>query len=323
VVILLTKCKKGDSSSAVSDPIATTYTATWVGQEWATLNGSVNANNYNINISFEYDTTTAYLHTIAATPDTLSGNVNTTVSSELTGLTKNTTYHYRLKVATSGITKYGIDYTFTTPGTDSTVIVFNPDLTYGSVTDYEGNIYKTVDIGTQTWMAENLKSIKYKDGTAIPFVTDVTKWGALSTPAYCWYNNDSIGYGAMYNWYTVNTSMLCPAGWHVPSDAEWTTLEDYLGGSATASGKLREVGTTHWSSTNSDVTNESGFTALPGGYRNSFGSFNSIRSHAYWWTATQSTPVDAYSRGLYFGYNEVDRSSTNYRAGLFIRCVKD
>lgn len=124
------------------------------------------------------------------------------------------------------------------------------DISYGTMTDQEGNVYKTITIGTQTWMAENLRTTTYNDGTVIPNVTDNDEWADLSTPAYCWYDNDSATYaqtyGALYNWYTVATDSLCPTGWHVPTDAEWTILTDTLGGLTIAGGLLKETGTTHW-----------------------------------------------------------------------------
>ena len=155
------------------------------------------------------------------------------------------------------------------------------------VTDYDGNHYSSVLIGSQIWMAENLKTIKYNDGTAIPLVTDATEWSNLTTHGYCWYNNDEATYGdtygALYNWYTVETGNLCPTGWHVPTDAEWTELIDYLGGESVAGGKLKETGTTHWNSPNPGATNETGFTTLPGGYRADFnGSSGDIGNGGYW-----------------------------------------
>ena len=144
-------------------------------------------------------------------------------------------------------------------------IVFNPNITYGSITDIDGNTYKTVTIGTQTWMAENLKVTKYNDGIAIPNVTDNTAWRELTTGALCDYGNtpsNSETYGKLYNWHAVNTGKLCPTGWHVPSDAEWTELTDYLGGTSVAGDKLKETGSTHWSNLRTGATNETGFTAL-------------------------------------------------------------
>lgn len=198
----------------------------------------------------------------------------------------------------------------------------------GTVTDTEGNVYNTITIGTQTWMAENLKGTRYNDGTAISNVTNNTTWAGLTTGAYCWNNNDAATYkstyGALYNWYTVNTGKLCPTGWHVPSDAEWTTLTTYLGGESVAGGKLKETGTAHWQSPNTDATNSSGFTALPGGDRNYDGTFAAIGGYGGWWGS--SAEYDTYSAwGRYMGYksSDVSRSGSSLRSGFSVRCIKD
>ncbi|MCF8379684.1 MAG: hypothetical protein K9H49_08920 [Bacteroidales bacterium] len=201
----------------------------------------------------------------------------------------------------------------------------------GTVKDYDGNIYRTVVIGNQEWMAENLKVTNYKDGTSITNITDPIAWFQLTTPAYCWYNNDPASnkdtYGALYNWYTVNTGKLAPAGWHVPTDEEWTELTDYLGGVDIAGAKLKEAGTSHWLSPNAGVTNASGFTALPGGYRGYNGEFKDIGSEGIWW----SSSVYLYSPGnlmpLYRAMasyqNYVDRFVLDKVAGFSVRCVRD
>ena len=148
------------------------------------------------------------------------------------------------------------------------------------VTDFDGNTYLTIRIGTQVWMTENLKVTHYLNGDPLPGVSDNTTWGNLTTGAYCDYNNSpnySIIYGRLYNWYSVvDIRNLCPTGWHIPSYPEWTTLFTYLGGGIVADGALRETGTTHWASPNSNATNESGFTALPGGARDEDGTFFDI-----------------------------------------------
>ena len=207
-----------------------------------------------------------------------------------------------------------------------TTSVFNPDVTYGTMTDQDGNVYKTVTIGTQTWMAENLRTTKYNDGTAIPNVTDDDEWGALTTGSYCNYNNmtgtDSIAtYGRLYNWYAVNTGKLAPTGWHVPSDAEWTVLTDYLGGTSIAGGKLKEIGTTHWQSPNTGATNVAGFTALPGGYRSSSGTFSYVGGLGYWWSATEYSTTHAYYRSIL--YSDVGREDGVKEVGFSVRCVRD
>jgi len=201
---------------------------------------------------------------------------------------------------------------------------FEPKRIVKVVTDYDGNVYPVVTIGTQTWMVGNLKTTKYNDGTAIPFVTDNTEWFSLTTPGYCWYNNDEAGYknpyGALYNWHTVNTGKLCPTGWHVPTTYEWTTLTDYLGGESVAGGKLKEADTTHWDSPNTGATNESGFTALPGG--SGTGSFK-IGSLGHYWSSTENSSIEAWSRRMSYD-NGGSYSSRNYKKhGFSVRCVKD
>jgi uncharacterized protein (TIGR02145 family) len=199
-----------------------------------------------------------------------------------------------------------------------------------SIKDGDGNVYTSVQIGAQVWLVENLKTTHYNDGEAIPLVTDSNAWGDLSTPAYCWYNNDVQDYkdiyGALYNWYAANTGKLCPKGWHVPTDSEWTTLTTYLGGESVAGGKLKETGTTHWNSPNTGATNETGFTALPGGWRSSYGRFCCVRNFGTWW----STTYDYLQYGAWFRGMEPDLSSVSGTVvpidrgfGLSVRCVKD
>jgi uncharacterized protein (TIGR02145 family) len=196
-----------------------------------------------------------------------------------------------------------------------------------TIKDINGNTYKTVLIGTQVWMAENLKTNKYNDGTAIPLVTDDKSWKTLTTPAYCWFDNDTISnkyrYGALYNWYAVSTNKLCPKGWHVPADKEWTTLTTYLGGESVAGGNLKETDTTHWESPNVLATNESGFTALPSGYRNLVGLFNYIGKYGYWWSSTECNVSYGWARIILYNGGSVDRVFTFKQDGWSVRCLKD
>ena len=145
--------------------------------------------------------------------------------------------------------------------------VHNPAETYGSMTDQQGNVYKTIVIGTQEWMAENLKTTVYRNGNAIDNIIDNTQWIGLTTGAWASYNNDSqydCPYGKLYNWFAVaDPRHVCPTGWHEPTDAEWTTLTDYLGGEEVAGGKMKSAGTQYWIGPNTDATNESGFSGLP------------------------------------------------------------
>jgi uncharacterized protein (TIGR02145 family) len=195
--------------------------------------------------------------------------------------------------------------------------------------DGDGNLYYAVTIGTQTWMTENLKTTKYNDGTNIPLVIDSIAWSNLTTPAYCWYNNDEATYknvyGALYNWHAVNTGKLCPIGWHVPTDEEWTTLTTYLGGESVAGGKLKEVGIAHWTDPNTGATNEVGFTALPGGFRFYNGEFRVIGLWGLWWSTTtyKYHASLAYCRGTGFLAYQVYNEASNKQCGKSVRCVKD
>ena len=195
--------------------------------------------------------------------------------------------------------------------------------------DAEGNQYKVVKIGTQLWMAENLRTTIYNDGTSITPVTDNVEWSGLAAGAFCWYYNLEAmyrsTYGGLYNWHAVNTAKLCPAGWHVPTDAEWTILTDYLGGENTAGDKLKETGSTHWGSTNI-ATNETGFTALPGGRRTEYGVFSSYSEIiGYWWTSSENSgfPTKAWYRRIFKDNGAVESSDFSKKCGFSVRCLRD
>ena len=195
------------------------------------------------------------------------------------------------------------------------------------LTDIDGNTYKTVKIGTQTWMAENLKTSRFNNGTYIPLITDADAWANLSTPGFCWYNNDSVSfkeiYGALYNGYTINTWNICPAGWHVPQKQEWLTLRDFLGDSLTGGGKLKETGTSHWLSPNTGADNSSGFTALGGGIRYFEGTYASILSFTSFWSASGLSNDDTWYIGLYFNDSEFITNYISKKQGFSVRCLKD
>jgi uncharacterized protein (TIGR02145 family) len=194
-----------------------------------------------------------------------------------------------------------------------------------------------VTIGTQTWTTKNLDVATYSDGTPIPQVQDATEWANLTTGAWCYYKNDPTNgavYGKLYNWYAVagihdndpNTpnKKLAPTGYHVPSDSEWTTLTDYLGGAGVAGGKMKEIGTTHWNSPNTDATNSSGFAGLPGGCRVYEGTSDSIGYIGYWWSSSEFNTTDAWRRDLdYYKRGIANRYSYSKRAGFSVRCIKD
>jgi uncharacterized protein (TIGR02145 family) len=196
------------------------------------------------------------------------------------------------------------------------------------IKDGDGNVYSTVTIGTQVWLKENLKTTNYNDGTSIPLVTEKAVWNNLSTPAYCWYDNNEASYkniyGALYNWYSVNTAKLCPTGWHVPTNTEWTALVTFLGGENVAGDKLRESGTAHWSSPNTGATNETGFTALPGGCRFDGNiMFFNIRNSGFWWSSTEFNTTSARSMSMFSVIHGIDPWVDLKTWGFSVRCIKD
>ncbi len=202
----------------------------------------------------------------------------------------------------------------------------NGSNTSATVTDIDGNIYHTVLIGTQTWTVENLKVTHYRNGDPVQYVADSSSWLSLVSGAYCDYGNFSrngVDYGHLYNWAVISDKRnICPVGWHVPTDDEWSLLILYLGGDSIAGAKMKEKGTTHWIHNNSDVTNSSGFTALPGGYRFYLSQFeSSIGLFGYWWSASGNnfgSPVRCLS-----SENGVLRYLFVSTSGCSIRCVKD
>ncbi|MBM2813596.1 MAG: hypothetical protein HW421_358 [Ignavibacteria bacterium] len=186
--------------------------------------------------------------------------------------------------------------------------------------------FESVIIGNQEWMLYNLNVSTYRNGDAIPQVTDQTEWANLTTGAWCYYNNSSDNgttYGKLYNWYAINDARgLAPNGWHVPTDAEFNTLTDYLGGLAVAGGKLKETGTAHWITPNTGASNESGFTALPGGYRIGTG-FGRIGENCLFWVSTEENSTNAWSRYLYNTNGTVARYGNNKGTGFSVRCLKN
>jgi len=202
------------------------------------------------------------------------------------------------------------------------------NISYGSVTDLDGITYKTIVIGTQTWMAENLRSTKYQNGDSIPMVTNAISWGNLTTGAYCNFNNtsysDSIAaFGRLYNWIAVMDSRnIAPAGWHVPTDAEWEILANFLGGDSLAGGKLKEAGLKHWVSPNMGANNSSGFTAIPSGFNDPYGSFWNIGLGSFCWSASAS-PIGAWHRSLSYDNRILRRGESYTHSGYSVRCLKN
>jgi len=207
-----------------------------------------------------------------------------------------------------------------------------------NVEDIDGNVYHTVTIGSQTWMIENLKTTHYNNNTPIPMITDSAAWRNLKTPGYCWYNNDSTTnknvFGALYNWYAVDTVLLAPTGWHVPTQDDWTVLENNVAIYLYASGSLPKIlaSNTLWLRSlnmgaignNPVINNSSKFTALPGGSREDYiRSFNSIDSTGVWWSSTMKSDTTALSILMRNDLTSVERYSKKFWKGLSVRCVKN
>lgn len=243
---------------------------------------------------------------------TTNGTATGAFTSSMSGLSPNTTYYVRAWATNSYGTYYGNQATFTTLSTT------------GTLTDIDGNVYHYVTIGTQTWMLENLKTTKYRDGTAIPNVTNGTQWNSLTTGAYCNYANDENNgntYGRLYNWNAViNSRNIAPEGWHVPTLNEMQTLVEFA---RSDGGKLKEVGTTHWNSPNTSATDSLGFKALPGGSRIADGGFYNIGNDGRWWTTTENTADLAWQLNLYYGNSFTFFGETSKRYGLSVRCLRD
>jgi uncharacterized protein (TIGR02145 family) len=194
-----------------------------------------------------------------------------------------------------------------------------------SITDArDGNVYKIIKIGNQMWMAENLKYLPSVTGQGT---------GSDTQPYYYVYGYDGTDvnaakatdnyqtYGVLYNWPAAVNA--CPAGWHLPTDAEWAELTDFLGGESVAGGKLKEEGLSHWTNPNEGATNETDFTALPGGCRRSFGSFSYLGSNGYWWSSTEYDASDAWNRYLNYNNGDVHRYQSSKEEGFSIRCIRD
>jgi uncharacterized protein (TIGR02145 family) len=209
-----------------------------------------------------------------------------------------------------------------------------------SVTDPDGNVYPIVKIGDQWWMAENLRTTRYADGTGIPTGLNNEDWAATESGAYAVFPHGSIpgldsdeqvlaAYGALYNWFAVDDSRgLCPVGWHVPSDDEWTILTSYLGGEDAAGGKMKSTRTEpdphpRWENPNEGATNESGFSGLPAGYRFLLGNFSTIGFHTTWWSSTELVSGSVWLRNLNYNFNDIFRTSNPKNNGFSVRCLMD
>jgi uncharacterized protein (TIGR02145 family) len=299
----------------------------------ATLNGTVNPNSLPTTITFNWGMTLDYSDTISATQSPTNGNSFINVSALLSGLNPNITYHFRVKATNELGTTWSDDMTFTT----------------FTSADIDNNFYHSVTIGTQVWLAENLKTTKFNDGTSIPLVINDNEWNSSRTPAYCWYNNDTTlyktTYGALYNWMVVDQGMnghknVCPTSWHVPAKAEWATLFEYLtqngygyGGSGDDIGKsiAAKLG---WDNdltagnvgNNQETNNRSGFTGLASGIRrDDYNSFCYVGYQTGWWAVPDDYAAGfSYWCNMIFSYSSIIyKGNTSWTTGLSIRCIKD
>jgi len=277
----------------------------------AVINGVVNARFFNTTVSFEYGLTSNYGSEVASTPTTVSGNQAIAVKATISGLALNTPYHYRIKATNQLGTTYSEDRLITS----------------FALADVDGNFYHTVVIGTQTWLVENLKTTHYRNGDAIPNVTDMWQWRDQTTGAYCWYDNDINNkepWGALYNWYVISDPRgVCPEGYHIPSDNEWYVLRCYTNG-----GAIKETGYTHWNFPNLGASNSTNFTAIAAGRRgdsfpNSALYFEDKGSMACFWSNT------SYGDGAWgaFLFSDSDYFLTgggsSNNTGMSLRCIKD
>lgn len=328
LLMFITSCKNGANTPTDLIPILTTATPTDITHNTVTCGGNITSDGGS-------DVTTRGVcwstspNPTTADNKTIDAAGTGAFTSSITGLNQATTYNVRAYATNKSGTAYGLQFVFTT----QTV-----------VTDIEGNIYHTLKIGNQTWMVENLKTTKYRNGDLIPNVTDATIWTNSTTGNYCNYNNlvdNATKYGRLYNWYAVSDSRnLAPSGWHVSTVAEWTTLENYLiangynyDGSTTGNNIAKSLAaTTDWSTyptigtIGNDLSknNKSGFTSLPGGYRINNGSFANMGYHAYWWTSTESSSSNAIFVYLHYMKSILYVDYPNAKNwGSYVRCVKD
>lgn len=312
ILTLLLSCSKDDSTSTTVAPLVpSNLIGTVVSSTKINLSWTDNSNN-ETSFKIERKTGTGAFAVVGTTATDIA-----TFSD--TALTSGTTYVYRVysnNTAGNSLT-YSNELTLTTATTTTLC---------GNVTDIDGNVYPSVSIGTQCWMQTNLNVSKYRNGDEIPQVTDPTAWANLTTGAWCYYENNTANgtvYGKLYNWYAVNDPRgLAPTGYHIPSDAEWTTLTTFLGGETIAGSKMKA--TTLWTSPNTGATNSSGFTGLPGMNRDNYGIFPDAGNFGIWWSSTEFNDSNAWDHYLYYNNGFAYRGSGGSKKGGFsVRCLRD
>lgn len=311
--LLLSGCKKTETqtiSQAISKPVVNTSNITNITQTTAICGGTVTSDG-GASITARGVCWSESMFPNEYGSKTTDGVGDGNFISNITGLSANTEYFVRAYATNSAGTVYGNTLSFTTYT--------------GNITDIDGNIYNTITIGSQIWTVENLKVTHYRNGDPIPNVTDNTTWCNLTSGAYCNYDDNIVAtYGHLYNWYAVVDSRnIAPAGWHIPSDAEWQTLIDYLGGNNVAGGEMKEAGTFHWSNPNTSASNESGFTGLPGGDRGYGGSFSYMGGIGNWWSSTEYSTMNAWYIYLSSSNAAVNKEYNPKYSGYSVRCIKN
>jgi uncharacterized protein (TIGR02145 family) len=281
-----------------------------------TLNGVVSARDLNTTVTFQYvkDSNTDTTYVVYGSPVTENDD---TITVNITGLNSLTTYHFRIK------TENDLGSVYSAYLTVKTVITGFQ----GTVQDIEGNTYQTIGIGYQQWMTENLKAVKYSNGTKIPSINNDSIWAQLTGAGFCWYAKDSVAsyntYGALYNWYAVNNGQLCPTDWHVPTNEDITQMVNYIGGAGEAGGLLKETGTVHWNSPNTGATNKYSFTARAGGKRLADGIFDFVKVEGNWWSSTEYSTLNGSNLTMLFNYSNSFQAYSNKKIGMSIRCIMD
>ncbi len=294
-------------------PVVTTLEESDLDGKNVTLNGLLDPGSLSTIVSFEYGPGLDYGYSVYADQSPLKGNSSVAVSASLTDLNLGTEYHYRIVAQNAHGIAYGEDNTFITAINGME----------GTVSDIDGNTYKTIAIGYQIWMAENLRVTKFNDGSSITKVTDSLTWMQLETPGFAWnYFNpvDNYNSGGYYNWYSVNTKKLCPLGWNLPDTSALMELQEYLGDWGIAGGKLKSD---NFAPPNTGATNETGFSAEPYGLIRSDGFSEGYSYYGYWWGMNGWENNQAMGWKLSYNNAEMEIHFDSKKSGLSVRCLKD
>jgi uncharacterized protein (TIGR02145 family) len=316
-ILCNTGCKKssnGITETSYLPPVLSTSGVSNIGSTTATCGGNI-TNAGSGTITARGVCWSTHQNTSVADSKTSEGSGTGSFTSNLTGLLPSTPYYVRAYAINSNLTGYGTEVTFTTTASVP-----------GQVTDYDGNVYTTVTIGTQVWLAENLRVTHYRNGDPINSVKGMKNMKFPSTAGQYWdYNNDTANgriYGHLYNFFAIaDVRSIAPNGCHIATDSEWTVLSNYLTADSVG-GRLKEAGTMHWTYPNLGATNSTGFTALPGGYRDTDGTYTQMGYYDYIWTSTQYSSVDGLDRFLGFNFAWMGRNMDDKNRGMSVRCIQ-